>query len=136
MPMLLALPVVADIIDLARVMNNDPQSWVPALGVPTSAVAARDILDIQEVETSFYMRFSALDQPGVLSTVTGIMANAGISIEAINQKEQPATEEYVDVIILTNITHEKSLDAAVEQIEQLETVRGQVSFIRVEHLDQ
>ena len=109
---------------------------MPALGVPTNAVAAQDIVDIQEIETSFYMRFSALDQPGVLSTVTGIMADAGISIEAISQKEQPATEEYVDVIVLTNITHEKSLDAAVEQIEQLETVRGQVSFIRVEHLDQ
>ena len=117
-------------------MNNDPQSWVPALGVSTNAVAARDILDIQEIETSFYMRFSALDQSGVLSSITGIMADSGISIEAISQKEQPATEEYVDVIILTNITHEKSLDAAVEQIEQLETVRGQVSFIRVEHLDQ
>jgi homoserine dehydrogenase len=131
-----ASSVVADIIDVARVMNNDPQSWVPALGVPISAVVARDILDIQEVETSFYMRFSALDRPGVLSTVTGIMAGAGISIEAISQKEQPATEEYVDVIILTNVTYEESLDAAVENIEQLETVRGQVSFIRVEHLDQ
>jgi homoserine dehydrogenase len=131
-----ASSVVADIIDIARVMNNDPQSWVPALGVPISAVAARDILDIQEVETSFYMRFSALDRPGVLSTVTRIMADAGISIEAISQKEQPATEEYVDVIILTNVTYEESLDAAVEHIEQLETVRGQVSFIRVEHLDQ
>ena len=131
-----ASSVVADIIDVARVMNNDPQSWVPALGVPTNAVAARTILDIQEIETSFYMRFSALDKPGVLSTVTRIMADAGISIEAISQKEQPATEEYVDVIILTNVTHEQSLDAAVEHIEQLETVRGSVSFIRVEHLDQ
>jgi homoserine dehydrogenase len=131
-----ASSVVADIIDIARVMNNDPESWVPALGVPISAVAARDILDIQEVETSFYMRFSALDRPGVLSTVTRIMADAGISIEAISQKEQPATEEYVDVIILTNVTYEESLDAAVDHIEQLATVRGQVSFIRVEHLDQ
>ena len=131
-----ASSVVADIIDVARLMNNDPQSWVPALGVPTNAVAARTILDIQEIETSFYMRFSALDKPGVLSTVTRIMADAGISIEAISQKEQPATEEYVDVIILTNVTHEQSLDAAVEHIEQLETVRGSVSFIRVEHLDQ
>jgi len=131
-----ASSVVADIIDVARTMNSSPESWVPALGVKTDAVKQRNILDIQDIETSFYMRFSALDKPGVLSTITTIMADAGISIEAIIQKEQPATEEYVDVIILTNVTYEKSLDAAVENIEQLETVRGNVSFIRVEHLDQ
>ena len=131
-----ASSVVADIIDVARTMNSSPDSWVPALGVKTDALEPRQILDIQDIETSFYMRFSALDKPGVLSTITTIMADAGISIEAIVQKEQPATEEYVDVIILTNVTYEKSLDAAVENIEQLETVRGNVSFIRVEHLDQ
>ena len=131
-----ASSVVADIIDVARTMDSSPDSWVPALGVKTDAVKPRHILDIQDIETSFYMRFSALDKPGVLSTITKIMADAGISIEAIIQKEQPATEEYVDVIILTNVTYEKSLDAAVENIEQLETVRGSVSFIRVEHLDQ
>jgi homoserine dehydrogenase len=131
-----ASSVVADIMDVARTMDSSPDSWVPALGVKTDAVEPRQILDIQDIETSFYMRFSALDKPGVLSTITKIMADAGISIEAIVQKEQPATEEYVDVIILTNVTHEKSLDAAVENIEQLETVRGSVSFIRVEHLDQ
>jgi homoserine dehydrogenase len=131
-----ASSVVADIIDVARTMDSSPDSWVPALGVKTDAVTPRQILDIQDIETSFYMRFSALDKPGVLSNITKIMADAGISIEAIVQKEQPATEEYVDVIILTNVTYEKSLDAAVENIEQLETVRGNVSFIRVEHLDQ
>jgi len=131
-----ASSVVADIIDVARTMDSSPDSWVPALGVKADALEARHILDIQDIETSFYMRFSALDKPGVLSNITKIMADAGISIEAIVQKEQPATEEYVDVIILTNVTYEKSLDAAVENIEQLETVRGNVSFIRVEHLDQ
>ena len=54
----------------------------------------------------------------------------------LGQREQPAGEDYVNVIILTNVTREKLLDAAVENIEQLETVRGNVSFIRVEHLDQ
>ena len=93
-------------------------------------------MDIQDIETSFYIRFSALDKPGVLSNVTKIMGDAGISIEAIIQREQPAGEEYVNVIILTNVTKEKYLDEAVEHIEQLETVRGSVNFIRVEHLDQ
>ena len=93
-------------------------------------------MDIQDIETSFYIRFSALDQAGVLSSVTKIMGDTGISIEAIIQREQPAGETYVDVIILTNVTKEKFLDEAVEHIEKLETVRGRVNFIRVEHLDQ
>jgi homoserine dehydrogenase len=131
-----ASSVVADIVDVARAMHSDPQSWVPALGVPTAAIEPRRILDIQEIETSFYMRFSALDKPGVLSNITRIMADASISIEAIIQREQPATEEYVNVIILTSVTRESALDAAVEGIEALDTVRDSVTFIRVEHLDQ
>ena len=131
-----ASSVIADIVDVARAMNAGSDAWVPPLGCNTGVLQSQEIMDIQDIETSFYIRFSALDKPGVLSDITGIMANAGISIEAIIQKEQPAGEDYVNVIILTNVTKEKFLDAAVENIEQLETVRGSVTFIRVEHLDQ
>jgi len=130
-----ASSVIADIVDVARAMNAGSDAWVPPLGCNTGVLQSQEIMDIQDIETSFYIRFSALDKPGVLSDITGIMANAGISIEAIIQKEQPAGEDYVNVIILTNVTKEKFLDAAVENIEQLETVRGSVTFIRVEHLD-
>jgi homoserine dehydrogenase len=131
-----ASSVIADIVDVARTMGSSPESWVPALGCVPSALQSQNILDIQDIETSFYIRFSALDQAGVLSSVTKIMGDTGISIEAIIQREQPAGETYVDVIILTNVTKEKFLDEAVEHIEKLETVRGRVNFIRVEHLDQ
>ena len=131
-----ASSVIADIVDVARTMRSSPESWVSALGCLPSALQGQNILDIQDIETSFYIRFSALDQAGVLSSVTKIMGDTGISIEAIIQREQPAGEEYVDVIILTNVTKEKFLDEAVEYIEKLETVRGRVNFIRVEHLDQ
>tara|TARA_B110001452_G_C15208357_1_gene419159 strand:+ start:44 stop:1312 length:1269 start_codon:yes stop_codon:yes gene_type:complete len=131
-----ASSVIADIVDVARTMRSSPESWVQALGCVPYALQSQNILDIQDIETSFYIRFSALDQAGVLSSVTKIMGDTGISIEAIIQREQPAGEEYVDVIILTNVTKEKFLDQAVEHIEKLETVRGRVNFIRVEHLDQ
>lgn len=131
-----ASSVIADIVDVARTMGAGADSWVPALGIAAADLQPNQIMNIQDIETSFYIRFSALDKPGVLSDITGIMANAGISIEAIIQREQPAGEDYVNVIILTNVTKEKLLDAAVEHIEQLKTVRGTVSFIRVEHLDQ
>jgi|TARA_B110000977_G_scaffold187237_1_gene254106 homoserine dehydrogenase len=131
-----ASAVIADIVDVARVMDSYPDSWVPGLGCNSSAIQPRTIMDIEDVETGFYIRFSALDKPGVLSDVTKIMGDAGISIEAIIQREQPAGERYVNVIILTNVTKEKFLNEAVTHIEQLETVRGEVSFIRVEYLDQ
>jgi len=131
-----ASSVIADIVDVARTLQSTPDSWVPALGCASSALQSQTVMDIQDIETSFYIRFSALDKPGVLSNVTKIMGDAGISIEAIIQKEQPAGEQYVNVIILTNATKEKYLDEAVEHIEQLEKVRGSVNFIRVEHLDQ
>ena len=131
-----ASSVIADIVDVARSLNADPDSWVPALGCNTAMLQQQQIMAIEDIDTSFYIRFAALDKPGVLSTITKVMADAGISIEAIIQREQPAGEDYVNVIILTNVTREKMLDAAVEGIEKLETVRGNVTFIRVEHLDQ
>ena len=131
-----ASSVIADIVDVARSLNADPDSWVPALGCNTDMLRQQQIMAIEDIDTSFYIRFAALDKPGVLSTITKLMADAGISIEAIIQREQPAGEDYVNVIILTNVTREKLLDAAVEGIEKLETVRGNVTFIRVEHLDQ
>lgn len=131
-----ASSVIADIVDVARTMGSAVDSWVPALGCNSASLQQQTIMAIEDIDTSFYIRFAALDKPGVLSDITKIMADAGISIEAIIQREQPAGEDYVNVIILTNVTREKLLDAAVENIEQLETVRGNVSFIRVEHLDQ
>lgn len=131
-----ASAVIADIIDVARSIGSETNTMPPLLGRDLSLLKSQPILGIEEIDTSFYMRFSALDKPGVLSDITRIMADAGISIEAIIQREQPAGEEYVNVIILTNVTREKLLNSAVEHIEQLDTVRDQVNFIRVEHLDQ
>ena len=131
-----ASAVIADVVDIARSMSSLSETWVPALGRDLNSLESQNILPIEEVETSFYMRFSALDEPGVLSNITKIMGDSGISIEAIIQREQPAGEDYVNVIILTSVTKEKCLNEAVSHIEQLNTVRGSVSFIRVEHLDQ
>jgi homoserine dehydrogenase len=131
-----ASSVIADIVDVARTIDSPVEAKVNALGCPISELEQRNIVAIEEIETSFYMRFSALDKPGVLSEITSIMGDTGISIEAIVQKEQPAGEDYVNVIIVTNVTQEKLLSTAVERIENLETVRDSIKFIRVEHLDQ
>jgi homoserine dehydrogenase len=131
-----ASSVIADIVDVARTFDMPADAKVNALGCSIAELEQRTIVAIEEIETSFYMRFAALDKPGVLSDITKIMADSGISIEAIVQKEQPAGEDYVNVIIVTNVTQEKLLSTAVERIENLETVRDTIKFIRVEHLDQ
>jgi homoserine dehydrogenase len=131
-----ASSVIADIVDMARTLDMPSSAKVNALGCPISELEQRNIVAIEEIETSFYMRFAALDKPGVLSDITKIMADSGISIEAIVQKEQPAGEDYVNVIIVTDVTQEKLLSTAVECIENLRAVRDTIKFIRVEHLDQ
>ncbi|MDA8899002.1 homoserine dehydrogenase [Porticoccaceae bacterium] len=131
-----ASSVIADIVDVARTLDMPSDAKVNALGCSIAGLEQRNIVAIEEIETSFYMRFAALDKPGVLSDITKIMADSGISIEAIVQKEQPVGEDYVNVIIVTNVTQEKLLSTAVERIENLETVRDTIKFIRVEHLDQ
>jgi homoserine dehydrogenase len=131
-----ASSVIADIVDMARTLDMPSEAKVNALGCSISKLEQRTIVAIEEIETSFYMRFAALDKPGVLSDITKIMADSGISIESIVQKEQPAGEDYVNVIIVTDITQEKRLSTAVKRIESLETVRDSIKFIRVEHLDQ
>ena len=76
------------------------------------------------------------DMPGVLSKATSIMAEVGISIEAIIQKEQPLGVDYVDVIVITSTITELHLNVAIRKIEQLDTVQGDATVIRLERLDQ
>jgi homoserine dehydrogenase len=87
-----------------------------------------------EVETGYYLRLRALDRPGVLADVTRICADLSISIDAIFQKEAGEGEEQVDVVILTHVTAEKNIDAAIERIEALGTIPAPVVRIRLEEL--
>ena len=74
-----------------------------------------------EIETAYYLRLRALDRPGVLADVTRICADLEISIDAIFQKEAGEAEEQVDVAILTDVTIEKNIYAAIARIEALAT---------------
>ena len=92
------------------------------------------ILPIGEVESAYYLRLSAVDQPGVLADVTRILADHHISIEAILQKEPPSGETQLPVIILTHQVIEKDMNAAIDAIEALPTIGGNITRIRVETL--
>jgi homoserine dehydrogenase len=88
-----------------------------------------------DVETRYYLRMKVQDKPGVLADITRILADLRISIEAMVQKEPRAGEVEVDIIMLTHMTVEKNVDAAISKIEKLPVVVGKVIRIRLEELN-
>lgn len=129
-----ASAVVADIIDVVRVMTSDPNNRVPHLAFQPSTLADTPILPIDEVETAFYLRMRAADRPGVLADITRILGEREISIEAFIQKEPGKGEQDVDIIMLTQRVREGNMNEAIAAIEQLDAVDGDVTRIRVESL--
>ncbi|MES2563133.1 MAG: homoserine dehydrogenase [Pseudomonadota bacterium] len=129
-----ASAVVADLIDVARVLTADPEHRVPHLAFQPGQLADTPILPMSEVETSYYLRLRVYDKPGVLADITRILADLDISIDAMVQKEPPEGEDQVDIIMLTHMTIEKNVDAALRKIEALPVVSGKVTRIRLENL--
>lgn len=129
-----ASAVVADIVDIVRALTTDPENRVPHLAFQPDALVDTAILPMSEVVTSYYLRIHTEDKPGVLANITGILSEQGISIEAILQKQAHDQDGTVPIIILTQEVLEKNMDAAIEQIEALETVNDSVMRIRMESL--
>ncbi len=129
-----ASAVVADLVDVTRTLTADPENRVPHLAFQPDALSDLPILPMEDVETAYYLRLCAADRPGVMADVARILGDGGISIEAVIQKEPPEGEEKVAVILLTRRVREKQMNAAIAQIEALDTIEGSVTRIRVEHL--
>ncbi|MDH4149118.1 MAG: homoserine dehydrogenase [Betaproteobacteria bacterium] len=129
-----ASAVVADLVDVARMLTADPEHRVPHLAFQADQLSNAPILPMGEVETSYYLRLRVADKAGVLADITRILADQGISIEALVQKEPHAGEEQVDIIMLTHLTREKKIDAAIRRIEGLPVISGKITRIRMEAL--
>jgi homoserine dehydrogenase len=129
-----ASAVIADLVDVARMLTADPEHRVPHLAFQPESIVELPILPISEVITSYYLRMRVDDQPGVLADITRILADHGISIDAMIQREPGEGEEQADIIMLTHQTREKNVDAAIERIEQLPVVTGGVTRLRLEEL--
>jgi homoserine dehydrogenase len=129
-----ASAVVADLVDVTRLHTADPHHRVPHLAFQPDQLAATPILPMDEVRTAYYLRLSAFDRPGVLADITRILADRDISIDAMVQKEPAEGEEQVDIILLTHVTVEKNVNAAIGKIEALDSVAGKVMRIRLEEL--
>ena len=130
-----ASAVVADLVDVARVMDSSPEQRVPMLGFKSDAMKDTAVVAHDEFETSYYVRMQADDRPGVLADVTSIFAANGISIEAVIQKEPKEGQTRVCLIMLTSLIVEKNMTKALSEIEALDSIEGDVTKIRLEHLD-
>ncbi|MDA8693767.1 homoserine dehydrogenase [Pseudomonadales bacterium] len=136
-----ASSVIADIVDVVRGIDAEPINRVPALGVAQQALSRLPTLSISDINTAYYLRINVSDQPGVLSHVTQILSDAGISIEAVLQKEvvqqgvqSEQASRQVPIVLITSQTLESQFMAAVKNIEALDVVQESVHFIRVESL--
>jgi homoserine dehydrogenase len=133
-----ASAVIADLVDITRMANATAAQRVPALAFQPGSMSASPVLPMDQVVTSYYLRLSVADEAGVLAQVTGIVANAGISIDAVLQREadevggEGATS--TDLIILTHDCKEATMNAAMAQMQALKTVLAPIVRIRKEEL--
>jgi homoserine dehydrogenase len=130
-----ASAVVADIIDVVRTLTADPDNRVPHLAFQPDALSDLPVLPMDEVETACYLRLQALDRPGVLADITRILADCGISIEALMQKEAPPSASAVPIVLLINPVREQRMNEAIAAIEALDSICAPVTRIRLEQLD-
>ncbi|NWG30065.1 MAG: homoserine dehydrogenase [Rhodocyclaceae bacterium] len=129
-----ASAVIADLVDVTRMATADPENRVPHLAFQPDAVADLPILPMAEVESGYYLRMRVDDKPGVLADITRILADQGISIDALVQREPAEGEQQTDIILLTHVVREKQIDAAIAQIEALPVVSGKIVRLRLEAL--
>jgi homoserine dehydrogenase len=133
-----ASAVIADLVDVARLHTVDPLNRVPHLAFQPGAMSALPVLPMGEVCTSYYLRLRVADEAGVLARVTGILAEAGISIDAVLQREADEVggegSNQTDLIILTHDCPEQHMNQAMNQMQALSSVLAPITRIRKEEL--
>ena len=129
-----ASAVIADLVDITRLHTADPLNRVPHLAFQPQEMRDIPILSIDKVLTAFYLRLGVADQAGVLASVTGVLAEFNISIDAMLQQPSHNKEESTELIILTHQCIESQMNAALEKIQSLATVVEPIVRIRKEEL--
>jgi homoserine dehydrogenase len=132
-----ASAVVADLVDIARLIDAEPAARVPYLAFQPDSMSTLPILPIEQVVTSFYLRLRVADKAGVLATLTGILAEKSISIDAVIQREADEVSgegNQTDLIILTHDTTEGAMNTALVAMQALPTVLAPIVKLRKEEL--
>jgi len=123
--------VVSDIVDVARNLIKGTSLRTPALAYIPQAREAKSILPMDELQFKYYFRFFALDRPGVLSKISGVLGRYEISIASVVQKGREINGA-VPIVMLTHEAKEANVKQALKEIEALDVVKDKPLFIRIE----
>ena len=134
-----ASAVIADLVDVTRLATSDPQHRVPHLAFQPGQMRDVGVLPMVRVVTSYYLRLRVADEKGVLARVATILAENGISIDAVLQREADEVggegSTHTDLIILTHEAREGAMNAALAQLQGLPSVLAPIVRIRKEELN-
>ena len=122
-----ASAVVGDIIEAARHIERDCRGLVGC-----TCIESLPLTDIADLETSYYVRLNAADEPGVLASIAGVFADSGVSLASVIQRQ--ASEDDAEIVWITHRAAERDMRSALARIGGLETVRGIGALLRVEEL--
>jgi homoserine dehydrogenase len=129
-----ASAVIADLVDITRLHTSDAAHRVPHLAFQPDQMSDLAVLPMSEVVTSYYLRLRVADQAGVLAQLTGLLAEGGVSVDAMLQREAGEGEKQTDLIILTHSVREGTMDGVLARMQQLPTVLAPIVRIRKEEL--
>ncbi len=127
-----ASAALSDIVDIARNILSGAVGRVPALSYQQENIRRIPILPIDELVTHYYLRFSALDRPGVLSTISGIIGKYGISLQSVHQKGRKMNGA-VPLVMLSHAAREADVKRALNEINALDVVSNEAVLIRIEN---
>jgi homoserine dehydrogenase len=128
----MASAVIADLIDISRLGHAQSEQRVPDLGFQSDSIETSAIVSINDVVTCNYLRIGVADQSGVLASITSILADHGISVDAMLQQPANADSKQTELIILTHEAKESTVEQAITMIQKLSTVLVPVVRIRKE----
>jgi homoserine dehydrogenase len=126
-----ASAVVGDVVDLARNLLSGSMGRVPLLSFQMGHIRKIPVLPMEKTQVHYYFRFSALDRPGVLSKISGILGNYDISIKSVHQKGR-GTKGAVPIVMLTHLAREADVQKALSDICDLDVVSDRPVLIRIE----
>jgi homoserine dehydrogenase len=130
--MLTASAVMSDVVDISREILKGISRCVPSRSLREDIIEDIKLMSFDDIETNYYFRFSAVDQPGVLSKISGILGKNNISIASVIQKGRRQGGGAVPVVMTTHRARERDVQCALSEIDQLDIVQAKTVIIRIE----
>ncbi|PIQ96453.1 MAG: homoserine dehydrogenase [Nitrospinae bacterium CG11_big_fil_rev_8_21_14_0_20_56_8] len=125
--------VVGDIVEISRAILSGARNRVPQQSFQPGEIRTIPIKKIDEIQSEYFLRFNVLDQPGVLSTIAGILGRHGISIESVIQRGRDQYGKGVPLVMMTHLANEKNVRDALKEIDPLDVICEKSILIRVEN---